>query len=182
MACNLDWLRLNAVTPSHMTCKHGPGYNKYLLEGGGTKYVQYMDMIKINKSINRRQEPTIDYQKLCKQWFMKYSDILSGVPPELSPLHEINHRIPLINEDKWYTHRLPWCPKAMQPQLLEKLWVYSDAGWWMPKAVPQAMPLLCIPKKTGKLRMVIDCHQWNDNIIKDVTPFLDQDEIWMNVA
>ena len=52
----------------------------------------------------------------------------------------------------------------------------------MPKAVPQATPLLCIPKKTGKLRTVVDCHQRNNNTIKDVTPFLDQDEIRMNVA
>ena len=139
-----------------------------------------MDTIK--NEINGGQEPTIDYQRLCKQWFAKYSDILSGVPPELPPLHEINHRIPLIDKDKRYTHHLPRCPEAMQPQLLEKLWAYSDTGWWTPKAVPQAAPLLCIPKKMGKLRTVVDCHQQNDNTMKDVTPFPDQDEIQMNVT
>ena len=64
-----------------------------------------MDMIKIK--INGGQEPTINYQRLCKQWFAKYSDILSGVPPELPPLCEINHRILLIDKDKRYTHHLP---------------------------------------------------------------------------
>ena len=70
--------------------------------GGGTKCVQYMDTIKVNKSINidEKQEPIIDYQELCKQWFMKYNNIISGVPLELPPLCEINHRIPLIDEGK----------------------------------------------------------------------------------
>ena len=70
----------------------------------------------------------------------------------------------------------------MKPQLMEKLRQYVDVGWWVPKAVPQATPLLCIPKKTGKLHMVVDCHQQNDNTIKDVTPFLDQDQIQMDIA
>ena len=78
----------------------GPGYNNFLLEGGEIKHVQYMDTIKLNKDINGGQEPTIDYQRLHKQWFMKYNDILSGVPPELPPLCEINHRILLIDKDK----------------------------------------------------------------------------------
>ena len=50
------------------------------------------------------------------------------------------------------------------------------------KSIPQAAPMLCIPKKTGKLRMVIDCRKRNDNTVKDVTPFPDQDQIWMDVA
>jgi len=65
----------------------------------------------------------------------------------------------------------------MKPQLMEKLQLYVDSGWWVPKAVPQAAPLLCIPKKTGKLQTVVDCQQHNDNTVKDVTPFPDQDQI-----
>ena len=57
-----------------------------------------MDMIKIK--INGGQEPTIDYQRLYKQWFTKYNDILSGVSLELPPLCKINHRILLIDKDK----------------------------------------------------------------------------------
>lgn len=70
----------------------------------------------------------------------------------------------------------------MKPQLMEKLQHYVDVGWWIPKAVPQLAPLLCIPKKMGKLRTVVDCCQRNDNTIKDMTPFPDQDQIWMDVA
>jgi len=54
----------------------------------------------------------------------------------------------------------------MKLQLMEKLRQYTDAGWWTAKAVPQAAPLLCIPKKLGKLRTVIDCRQRNENTIE----------------
>ncbi|KIK12903.1 hypothetical protein PISMIDRAFT_18393 [Pisolithus microcarpus 441] len=42
--------------------------------------------------------------------------------------------------------------------------------------------MLCIPKKNGKIRMVVDCRKRNDNTVKDVTPFPDQDQIQMDVA
>ena len=57
-----------------------------------------------------------------------------------------------------------------------------EAGWWEMKSTPQAAPMLCIPKKNGKLRTVVDCRQRNDNTVKDVTPFPDQDRIRMDVA
>jgi len=70
----------------------------------------------------------------------------------------------------------------MKPQLMDKLQQYVNLGWWIPKAVLQAAPLLCIPKKTGKLQTVVNCWQRNDNTIKDVMPFPDQDQIRMDVA
>jgi hypothetical protein len=42
--------------------------------------------------------------------------------------------------------------------------------------------MLCVPKKSGKLRTVIDGRKKNDNTEKDVTPFPDQEEIRMDVA
>ena len=55
------------------------------------------------------------------------------------------------------------------------------------KAVYQASPLLCVPKKSGKLRTVVDARKRNDNtykdmMYKDMTPFPDQDQIRMDVA
>ena len=50
------------------------------------------------------------------------------------------------------------------------------------KPVYQAAPLLCMPKKNGKLRTVVDAWKRNDNTYKDVTPFPDQDQICMDVA
>jgi Reverse transcriptase (RNA-dependent DNA polymerase) len=42
--------------------------------------------------------------------------------------------------------------------------------------------MLCIPKKNGKLRTVFDLRKQNDNTVKDVTPFPDQDNIRHDVA
>jgi hypothetical protein len=70
----------------------------------------------------------------------------------------------------------------LQPQLREKIDRYTKAGWWVPVASTSAPPMLCIPKKNGKLRTVIDCRQRNDNTIKDLTPFPDQDQVRHAVA
>ena len=46
----------------------------------------------------------------------------------------------------------------------------------------QTVLMLCISKKNGKLRTVFDLREQNDNTVKDVTPFPDQDNIRHNVA
>ena len=137
-------------------------------------------MITPKNGTTNNRTPDVDTRR--ERWFTKYKDILNGAPPEPPPLRDINHRIPLIDESKRYYYHLPRCPEAMKPQLLEKLQLYMKAGWWIAKAVPQAAPLLCIPKKTGTLRTVVDCRQRNDNTVKDVTPLPDQDQIRMDVA
>src|SRR5947208_3260950 len=60
-------------------------------------------------------------QELCNRIAKEFADIMNGVPPELPPLREVNHRIPLIDLGKRYHYHLPHCPDAMKPQLLEKL-------------------------------------------------------------
>ena len=46
----------------------------------------------------------------------------------------------------------------------------------------QAVPMLCILKKNGKLCTVFDLQEQNDNTVKDVTPFPDQDIIRNDMA
>ena len=46
----------------------------------------------------------------------------------------------------------------------------------------QAVPMLCILKKNSKLRTVFDLWEQNDNLVKDVTPFPDQDIIRNDMA
>lgn len=151
-------------------------------EGGEEINTQTMGTIRILTAREGKRKLPIDVRMRREQWFSRYADILSGVPPEPPPLREINHRIPILDADKRYFYHLPRCPEAMKMQLKEKLQQYTDAGWWTPRAVPQAAPLLCIPKKTGKLRTVVDCRQRNENTVKDVTPLPDQDQIRMDVA
>ena len=112
----------------------------------------------------------------------EYKDRLGRVVAKLPPLHKVNHRIPLVDEGKQYSYHLPHCPDSLKPQLVEKIQLYTSAKWWIMASVPQVAPMLCIPKKTGKLRTVINCRKRNDNTVKDVTPFPDQDQIRMDIA
>jgi len=70
----------------------------------------------------------------------------------------------------------------LRDELHAKINRYVNAGWWEPRLVTQAAPLLCIPKKDGKLRTVVDARQWNNNTVKDVTPLPDQEVIREDVA
>ena len=133
-------------------------------------------------SLQKPKLSGLDIPRLREQWLDRYSDILGPIPLELPPLREVNHHIPLIDEDIRYNYHLPRCPEALESELREKTNRYISAGWWEMKAVYQAAPLLCVPKKSGKLRTVVDARKRNDNTFKDVTPFPDQDQIRMDVA
>ncbi len=41
----------------------------------------------------------------------------------------------------------------------------------------QATPMLCLSKKDRHLQTMVDCHQHNENTVKDVTPMPDQEGI-----
>ena len=46
----------------------------------------------------------------------------------------------------------------------------------------QVVPMLCILKKNGKLYTVFNLREQNNNMVKDVTPFPDQDIICNDMA
>lgn len=125
---------------------------------------------------------TEDIPRLRDEWLKKYERILSGVPEKLPPMREINHEIPLIDDQHRYRYHTPRCPDALKPKVLDKIRRYVHAGWWEFKNVPQAAPMMCLPKKDGGLRTVFDCRQRNDNTIHDVSPFPDQEQIRTDVA
>ena len=111
-----------------------------------------------------------------------FPDVFGPIPEELPPLREINHEIPLIDKDKTYNYRLPKCPEAIKPALFDKIAKYTRAGWWRAKAASQAAPMPCLVKKNGDIRTVFDLRPRNDNTVKDVTPFPDQDTIRNDIA
>ena len=78
---------------------------------------------------------------------------------KLPPLRKVNHWIPLIDEGKQYAYHLPCCPDSLKPQLVEKIQLYTSAKWWIMASVLQVAPMLCILKKMGKLRTVINCRK-----------------------
>ena len=112
----------------------------------------------------------------------RITDLVSGVPPKVPPFCQINHKINLVDPDKQINYRLPKCPDTLKEELAEKISQYTSAGWWVPAMVCQAIPMLCVLKKNGKLQTVFDLHQQNDNTEKDVSPFPDQDTICHDVA
>jgi hypothetical protein len=115
-----------------------------------------------------------DIPTLCQEWFNTFVDIFKR-PDTLPPLKPINHKITLIEPNKFYNYYYPRCAEALKVELIEKINRYTKAGWWLEANVDLAEPMLCILKKTGKLRTAIDCRKRNANTICDVTPLLDQD-------
>ena len=97
-----------------------------------------------------------DIPQLCEEIAELFSDLLGALPLELPPLHEVLHKIPLIDESKQLKHRLPKCPEAVRPELARKIKWYTTAGWWIPTAAKQATPMLCILKKNGTLCTIFD--------------------------
>ncbi|KIJ37812.1 hypothetical protein M422DRAFT_177458, partial [Sphaerobolus stellatus SS14] len=85
-----------------------------------------------------------NFRRLHSQWKAKYADLFGNIPLELPPMHEVNHRIKLIDPDKRFNYCLPKCPEALPPQLHTKIDRYLKAGWWEPTSALQAVPMLCI--------------------------------------
>jgi hypothetical protein len=102
---------------------------------------------------------------------------ISGIPLELPPLREVNHEINLVDPTKRIRYWLPKCQEHFHEDLSVKIKIYTTAEWWELAVVHQAVPMLCVPKKNGTLRTVFDLREQNENMVKDVTPFLDQDII-----
>src|ERR1700720_3111014 len=120
---------------------------------------------------------------LRKSWVELAKDILSGAPNHLPPLREMNHKIPIINEEKQYNYYSPRCPDTLKTQLIDKIQNYKSAAWWEETNVSQAALMLCVFKKgRAKLCTVIDGRKRNENTEKDVTPFPDQEQIRNDVA
>jgi len=92
-----------------------------------------------------------DIPRLKQQWYNNYKEILQGMKEELPPLREVNHKINLIDPNAKYTYHLLRCPVALREQFYKKLNRYVDAGRWEPWTTAQAAPLMCIPKKDGRL-------------------------------
>ena len=94
----------------------------------------------------------------------------------------INHQIPLVDEHKRYNYHLPKCPDLMRQPLADKIERYCRAGWWRPAHTEQAALMLVVPKKNGDICTVVNMKKRNDNTVKNVMPFPDQDLIRLDVA
>src|ERR1700720_1340759 len=137
----------------------------------------------MDANLNALMKDEEQLPNLRKNWVETAKDILSGAPSHLPPLREVNHKIPIIDEEKQYNYYLPRCPDALKTQLIDKIQNYKSAGWWEETNVSQAALMLCVFKKGGaKLRTVIDGRKRNENMKKVVTPFPDKEQIRNDVA
>ncbi|KAF8237567.1 hypothetical protein L208DRAFT_1038285, partial [Tricholoma matsutake] len=123
-----------------------------------------------------------DIPCLRKEWIAACEDILQGVPERPPPMREINHQRNLVDEGKQYNYHLPHCLDSMRQLLAEKIDQYCHAGWWRPGQVEQAAPMLVVSKKNGAIQTVVNTKRWNDNTVKNLTPFPDQDLIRLDMA
>ncbi|KAF8516614.1 hypothetical protein JB92DRAFT_2810122 [Gautieria morchelliformis] len=112
----------------------------------------------------------------------KIANLVGDIPLELPPLQEVNPEINLIDPDKRMRYRLPKCPEHFREELSLKLEWYTTAKWWIPAVAHQAVPMLCLLLIFYTLHTVFDLRQQNENTVKDVMPFLDQDVIRSDVA
>ena len=97
-----------------------------------------------------------DIPQLHKSWDDNITDLVSGIPLKLPPIWEVNHEINLIDPEKHIHYRLPKCPEHFRKELSQKIERYTTAQWWIPAVAHQAVPMLCIPKKNGKLCTVFN--------------------------
>src|SRR6266481_635157 len=155
----------------------------FTCEGSHTRVNGNSPNLAVTTVTVHRAKPAKDkLSVLREQWMNKIIDLVSGILPQIPPLRMINHEIKLIDPDKRINYRLPKCPDALKEELADKISRYTSTGWWVPTTVQQAVPMLCVLKKSSRLQMVFDLHLQNENTVKDVSPFLDQDTIRHDVA
>lgn len=162
--------------------EYGPSLHSDLGKPKALSAKQEVTLAVLEAQLSKIKEDEEELPELRKQWRESQADILTGAPERLPPLREINHKIPLKDNNVNYRYHLPGCPDALKSQLADKIQRYTTTGWWTEANVPQAAPMLCIPKKNNKLCTVINTQKRNKNTIKDVTPFPDQEQIQMDVA
>ena len=97
-----------------------------------------------------------DIPQLHRSWDDNITDLVSGIPLKLPPIREVNHEINLTDLEKRIHYRLLKYPEHFCEELSQKIERYTTAQWWIPGVAHQAVPMLCILNKNGKLHTVFD--------------------------
>jgi hypothetical protein len=106
---------------------------------------------------------------------------------ELPPLHEVNHRIPLIDPGKALPFWPSKCPEAFRSLWAEKQDHYLNAGRWRFATGANTAPMMFL-KKHGKpgdplrMRTVIDLRARNANTHKLASPLPDMRAVLYRVS
>ena len=103
----------------------------------------------------------------------------------LPPLRDINHTIPLIDEERTYQWRPSRCPEIFREQWSEKRDAYIKTGRWKITSARNTVPMLLIPKpgtNPPQLRTVVDLRERNSNTKKLTSPLPDMEGMLRRIA
>lgn len=141
--------------------------------------------------LSSRVMDTYEYEiEKCRKEIREYaSDLFKDASQTpLPPLRAINHRIPLIDENKQYKFRRSTCPDALREQWQQKRKDYIRSGRWRVVTGSNAMPMLLLQKPHKnredpiRLRTVIDLRERNANTKKLSSPLPDIESVLRRVA
>jgi hypothetical protein len=123
----------------------------------------------------------------AREELRRYADPLCKEVSEtdLPPLRDINHTIPLIDEEKTYQWRPSKCPEMFRGQWAEKKDAYIKSGRWQITSARNTVPMLLIPKpgtKPPQLRTVVDLRERNKNTRKLTSPLPDMEGMLRRTA
>src|SRR5258708_16764837 len=134
-----------------------------------TKWLQIPDCLSLEGLLMTDEK----FEQLRAWWRLCFKDVMAPALEVLPPMRGVNHRINMIDHNARHVTQHATCPQALEDQLRDKMAHYEQAEWWVRRPVPTACLLMCIAKKDGSLRTVIDMHKRNANTVLDVTPMPD---------
>ncbi|QRV96899.1 Transposon Tf2-1 polyprotein [Ceratobasidium sp. AG-Ba] len=184
---NLDWYDLILGTPFLHTHSIALAFNPHAvlvrsvkplpLTGPHVRTIEACATELYEEKLDEiRQMLYKESEDICKQ----------AADTPLPPLRAINHRIPIIDENKTYSWRSSRCPDALRGQWEKKLKAYLDTGRWEFATGKNAIPMLLIPKKgtegESTLRTVLEKREQNANTYKVASPLPDIQEILWKVS
>ena len=76
---------------------------------------------RIQRRMNTYPPTKENIPRLREQWMAECQKSFESQPDRLLPLRDINHKIPLIDENKRHNYRQPRCPEAFREALLTKI-------------------------------------------------------------
>jgi hypothetical protein len=146
--------------------------------GSGTKLMAQAILVGAGEIEAAREELHQYAKPLCKD---------ENETP-LPPFRDINHTIPLIDENVKYPWRASRCPEALREHWAEKRDNYLRTGRWKITSVGNTVPMLLIPKPRKKkdqpleLRTVFDLRERNKNTYKRTSPLPDMEGMLRRAA
>ena len=131
----------------------------------------YLAKFKEQLRQKKKDEATKDRMTNVPQEYRKYTKLYAENPEGGIPEHsQWDHEIKLIDGKNPTFHRIYNLTETQLETLREYLQENLDKGYIRESTSSAGYPVMFVPKKNGKLRLVVDYRQLNDITVKDRTP------------